>query len=156
MGCECPEPLERLNRFNPSDPVKSCMKCGRIISREWTSNDDTLAEFFDRLKECWPADPPRWFASFRRSCEVRERRGRVEYKHRHLSQDNAVEAMEEAADGALYAFFCILQDRREGSEEEWITALTAAKYFAEAYHQMTAMRDLVDADTPPGPVLDLP
>ena len=139
-GCNCEIPQNRDSRPGFA-PERSCVKCGRIIPDEYTSCDETVIEFFDRLTDTFPGEQPAWFSMFMGLCMERERDGRTLYGHRHMGKDNASEGMEEAADGALYAFFTILRNRRDGNEEEWGLALTAAKHFAEAYQALRLLRD---------------
>ncbi len=138
-GCECEVPKDKEDHQHPHRRPKSCVKCGKIIPEEWTSNDTTFEEFFQRLEEIYPGGPPSWFAVFKGICRARELRGREVFGHSHLARDNPGEAIEEAADGLLYAFFDILDSRRHREEEEWALALTAAHHFAQAYHALMLM-----------------
>lgn len=138
MPCECEVPRDKQSRPG-FQPEESCVKCGKIIPADWTSNDQTVEEFFGRLRDTFP-EAPEWLDEYERFTRAREAWGREHFGHRHLSRDNPLDGMEEAADGALYAFFDILQDRRAGDEEEWGLALTAAKHFAEAYHALKMLR----------------
>ncbi len=62
------------------------------------------------------------------------------FGHRHLARDNSREAQEEAADLANYAMFEILRERRNGEQEEWALALTAARHAYLAHQYATALR----------------
>ena len=118
--CLCPKPVESPN---PRD--LGCVKCGRVIAKEWTSNDTTMGRFFDRLASRWKI-PPEDFDSFRRHCLQRERQGRDIFGHSFLSRNNPKEAREEAVDFANYCVFDVLQSIRNGEDPEEDLALTAA------------------------------
>ncbi len=133
--CGCEKPIETVDPRWPG----SCVRCGNRIEPRWTSNDATVAEFFDRLEECFPGETPAWVQIFRRHCEARELAGRDTFGYEFLARNNPAEGLEEAADGANYAFFDILQSRRDGDEEEWALALTAAYHFAHAYRALGLM-----------------
>lgn len=127
--CLCPEPL-----VSPNPRDSGCGKCGRRLDSTWTSNDRTMAEFFDRLASRWPpGDEPPEFPIFRRHCLSRERAGRETFGLRFLSRNNPQEAREEAADLANYCAFDLLSSIRKGEELEEDEALTAAWHVFQAY-----------------------
>lgn len=138
--CSCEKPVPATNPRARG----ACVKCGRAISEEWTSNDETVRAWFDRLarsmfpaidRSTIPMDPPEWFQAFRAECEARERAGRPIFGHEYLRRKNPVEAQEEAADAALYFFFDVLVARRNGDDEQVDLALTGA-YHAAKMHEV--------------------
>lgn len=99
---------------------------------EWVSSDETFNEFFDRLAESVPGASD--FEAFRAQCAARERAGRQTFGVQYLDRRNAIEALEEAADGANYLFFHALQKVKQGRREEDIDSdLMAAYYFYKAW-----------------------
>lgn len=131
--CECPIPNPDTN---PRRQGK-CVRCGFVINPEWVSCDATIGEFFDRLAE-YPGLGN--ILRFRRQCEEREHAGRGLYGHRHLARDAVGEGLEEAADGANYAHFLILESRRAGVEEPTSAAFEAAWHFARAHAALLRAR----------------
>ena len=135
--CRCEEPRES------ADPRREglCEKCSLRLSPAWTSNDDTFAEFFDRLEATFPGyrsspdwEPPESFQMFRSQCQGREMAGRRTYGLRYLNRRNRKDAREEATDLALYMLFDSLREiRREGYDDDIDLALTAAWYAYKAY-----------------------
>jgi hypothetical protein len=73
-------------------------------------------------------------------CIQRERAGREEFGLAYLTRDNPAEAMEEAADGCIYAFLQVLCDVREGESEVDFDLLDAALHFSLAHQAMTRRR----------------
>lgn len=134
--CRCSVPVRYPQ---PSFP-NTCVRCGFHISPLWTSNDLTVGDFFNRLATVFPTKPPQWFHAFRSQCEARERAGRTRFGHSFLSRDNIEEAIEEAADLAIYAHLHILRACREQREDHRDLAMTAALKAAEAYHALTELR----------------
>lgn len=130
--CESPYPYPAPHRAH------ACASCGSLIPDEWRSNDATVKEFYDRLDEAIPFDPA--IQPLREQAEARELAGRETFGLRHLSRNNAVEATEEFADGAMYVVYEILNQRRRGEDEEWALALTAAYHAAKAHEAVRAMR----------------
>ncbi len=122
MSCACPIPRESVNpRTNGS-----CVACGKIIDPNWSSNDQTLGTFLDRLRDAFPGEPPEGFDLFRRHCEHRERAGRKTFGESFHGRDNLAEGLEELVDLVLYMHLDILKSRRAGGDEDWDTALSAA------------------------------
>lgn len=66
--------------------------------------------------------------------------GRDRFGFQYLRRDNAIEAMEEASDGALYMYLDGLQAIRDGVDEEKDVALTAAYHFAQAHRYCRLLR----------------
>lgn len=133
--CQCPKPTRKVK------PGKQdwCERCGSYIDPEWVSSDATLNAFFDRLRES-VSEPAPWLEPLRQFCQARERAGRDEFGFAYLDRDNPREAIEEAADGANYAFFEVLRNRRKGEDEQIDVALLAAYHFGKAYHALDEMR----------------
>lgn len=134
MSCTC-----RVPRPSPNPRSNdACVRCGRELDDAWRTSDETVSEFFDRLANAQVED----LESFRLHCAQRELAGREEFGYVYLSRNNPVEAMEEAADGALYSYFDTLVARREGDDtperESW--AYLAASHFARAHY---ALRRLI-------------
>lgn len=154
MGeCDCQVPTEHTR------PGR-CAVCGGEISAEWSSNAETVEEFYDRLEESMFAlgiinagQTPEWWQAFRTQAEVRELAGRKTFGHSFHGRDNPREATEEAADLGNYAMFSILASRRLGDPEEWELALTVAKHAALAHHYASALRSHrhEPISSPPGP-----
>lgn len=130
--CACPVPLETSNPRTKG----SCRKCGHILNPEWVSDDRQVAEFFARLTPVLGDEPT--FPHFRELCQRRERAGRDYFGFRYLDRDNVAEGAEEAADGANYAYFEMLQARRLGLDPEEDLLLSAAQHFALAYASLAA------------------
>ena len=139
--CECREP----NPYQHPEKGDTCVQCSGYISPRWTSNNQTVAAFFDRLEQSmFPVsldDLPDWWERFRMHCEARELAGRSRFRHSLCRRNNPGEGMEEAADGALYALFDCLVSRRAGEDEEIDIALTAAYHFAKAHEALSHLHD---------------
>jgi hypothetical protein len=142
--CRCPHPVG----FEVAHKADTCVKCGRFINPLWTSNDKTLAAFFDRLARSIfptndltgrPAVSEDWL-TFRRHVEARELEGRPKFGHRFLSRDNIWDAREEAADLALYALLDVLRARRDGTDEVLNHALNVAQKAFEGYSALSTIR----------------
>lgn len=148
--CTCESPSEHVN---PARKGK-CVRCDALLDCEWSSNDATVAAFFDRLATTFPSwpDVPPWFEAFRTQCEERERDGREEFGFAYVSRDNAGEALEEAADGGIYHHLEILRKLRNGQAEDIDVHLQAAYHFALA-HRYSRMAQ-AKARGNPGPGLD--
>ena len=149
--CECELPVPRGKTANRPHDDHWCVKCSHYINPDWTSNDETVREFYDRLEESIfplaartaPAATELLlsFRNFRRQAEVREMAGRSKWSTtHHLTYDNAREATEEAADLANYMMFSLLSARRNGDPEETELALTAAQHAFEAWRYALALR----------------
>lgn len=148
--CRCASPSFSPNpRDRSADGLDYCLSCSAHFDPDspWLSNNDTMAEFYDRLEESLiplavlsTVGPPEHLRGFRAHAENRELAGRKTFAHRHLSRNNAREAQEEAADGANYCLYALLASRRNDDPEEWEIALTAAKHFAEAWRYCEALR----------------
>jgi hypothetical protein len=160
VACVCAEPRDNINPRFPG----TCVKCSKkIVEPEYDSSDATLGAFFDRLAESsFPAYTatrerrhlPKWFLDFHRTCSGRERMGRKKFGHTYLRRNNPAEAMEEAADLAIYLFQETLRRRRLGEDEEADIALTgalhAAKGFETAQRMMThTFRSISSEDSDP-------
>lgn len=148
--CKCPIPNPRYKTPNRPNDHERCLRCGDWINPAWTSNDQTMAEFYDRLEEAifplgalrapTPNEELAAFREFRAQAEVREIVGRKKFGHRLHARDNPREASEEAADLANYMLFGLLVERRAGDREEWALALTAAKHAFLAWQNALALR----------------
>lgn len=143
--CSCVLPVESVNPRRPN----TCAACGLRISPEWSSTDENTREFFRRLGEgLFPYNrqtgelmADKWYVEFQAHCERRERAGREIFGLAFHRRDNPLEAMEEAADGAIYMLLDTLKQRREGRGDEDIDViLTAAKHFALAHKYLAALR----------------
>lgn len=82
---------------------------------------------------------PEVSTEFLEQCYAREVAGREYFGLKFLNRDNAPEGMEEAADGANYAFFEILKSRRENGPDKEDRALRAAYHFAMAWNELRQM-----------------
>lgn len=131
-ACPVPEPTTDLN----GSP--KCTRCGFALSTEWVSSDDKLDEFFEQLA-LWADNPS--LEQFRALCFAREKSGRHTFKLRYLGRDNVAEAMEEAADGAMYPYLETLKNRRAGLPEmDDVDLYHAAHSFALAYLHLARYR----------------
>lgn len=135
MSCLCPKPIQSLNTSRYGD---MCLKCAKRIVGDWVADDDTMGEFYDRLSEAMSYGldlaPDHPFEFFRRQCLNRERAGRTHPKGAfgYLDRNNASEGKEEAADGANYAAFEEMKQRRKGeAPSTWL--LVAAVKAAEMH-----------------------
>lgn len=148
--CKCQVPNPSYSTVNNPNDHERCLRCGDYINPDWTSNDDTMGEFYDRLEEAIfpfgvlraPA-PNNELSAFREFCDqaiVREIAGRKKFGHRMFGRDNPREAQEEAADLMNYMAFSLLKARREGDREEWALALTAAHHAFLAWQAAGALR----------------
>lgn len=130
--CECERPVESLDRRTSA----VCASCGRRFHPDWYADDWTVADFYDRLALAMWGEAS--FPHFRRLAEARERTGRPLFGLRYLQRDNIADAAEEAADGANYAMFELLQERRQGCDTADDLLLDAARHFALAYASLVA------------------
>lgn len=141
--CQCPKPVQSLNPDRHGD---MCLRCGRRIRGDWVADDDTVSGWFDSLAESMglglDLDPAHPYEFFRRHCQTREHTGRARFRLSYLDRDNAVEAMEEAADGGIY---CGLEEmrRRRADRGPSVHLKMAAMYFARAHECL--MRERQDA-----------
>ena len=125
--CPCEKPEPQINRPHV------CVKCGDSLPERWTTNDATLAQFFGRLEETFPAPPP-WFEKFKGQVLARERAGRSTFRQSFLARDNLAEGLEEAADLALYsALDHLVTIRKEGEDRDFDQVLTAAWHAAQSW-----------------------
>jgi hypothetical protein len=133
VTCQCSKPIQSLNRVRHGD---MCLRCGRQVTGDWVADDDTMGDFFDRLAEgmslALDLDPGHPFEFFRRHCLARERAGRERFRLQYLARENAIDAMEEAADLANYCSFGQMVHRRSGSHDS-VHLLMAAHFAAKAY-----------------------
>jgi hypothetical protein len=131
--CACPVPVQSLNRARHGDV---CLKCGRMARGDWIADDDTIPAWFDRLAESMnlplDQDPGHPFEFFRRHAVNRERAGRDRFRLSYLGRDNAVEGMEEAVDGSMYAALEDMRDKRAGRSPS-VHLLMAAMYAAKMH-----------------------
>lgn len=125
--CECSEPRETANPRKAG----SCVKCGKHFDPEWTSSDQTMTEFFNRLSSCRFLEES--FPAFRQMCERRERAGRDTFGFSYLVRDNLEEAREELSDAAVYMALDILKARHDGTDECADLALTVAYHASRAF-----------------------
>lgn len=133
--CSCPQPERK-----PQKP-DVCVRCGFYLNPRWMSNDATIQSFYDGVANGFSGGAPEWFDTFRLHCEQREYAGRKTFRESYLARDNVREGTEEAADGANYAFFKSLQEKRAGGDPQMDLALTAAQHFALAYKALAQMND---------------
>ena len=125
--CECPQPEPMVNK--PS----TCVRCGYHLPERWTTNDESVGQFFDRLEESFTAPPPS-FEKFRAHVLAREKAGRPTFRQSFLARQNIEEGLEEAADLALYSCLDhLVTIRREGEDRDFDAALTAAYHACLAY-----------------------
>jgi hypothetical protein len=107
-----------------------------MLDPEWVSSDRTIGKLFDRLAEALPpgeADSDEFYA-FRAQCEAREKAGRNTFGFRYLNRSNTTEALEEAADFALYLMLDSLREVRDnGSEEDMDLVLIGARHAYKAH-----------------------
>src|SRR5690348_6441337 len=138
MSCRCEVPRESPNPRSAG----SCMVCGKIIERAWTSNDETVKAFFDHLERTFPgSEPPPDFAPFRQQCEAREREGHSDFGHAFLGRDNCIAATEEAADFAIYMLLDTLKALREGgTDDDSALAMQGAIYAYKAHRTALQLR----------------
>ena len=129
--CKCAVPKPKVR------PGKAdwCERCGYFIHPRWSCNSKTMGEFFDRLASALVTRDDTW-ARFRIDVEAREFAGRRRFGQSFQSRNNINEAMEEAADGALYACLDTLVARRAGDDEHSDLALAAALHFYRAYETL--------------------
>lgn len=135
--CPCPRP------WPSAKDVETCRACGLWINPAWSSSDQSVKAFYDALERTVPSWPtvPQWLKDFRLHAEARERAGRPIFGQAALSRDNVADGHEEAADGANYAMYETLVAIRSGNDVELDLALSAAKHFAEAYNDLTKLRE---------------
>lgn len=123
-GCNCdypePHPNHRYER--------SCRHCSKLLPTNIQSNDQTVKEFFGYLEQL-----PDVSEAFIAQCLIRERSGRDTFGNSFLKRDNAMEACEEMADGAIYAHLEVLEARHSGEDEDLALALEAAHTCAKAH-----------------------
>lgn len=125
--CECPAPGVSLDPRHEG----TCQRCGHRFDPEWLADDETVAEFYDRLALSLPGEPT--FPHFRALATVRERSGRPIFGLAYLTRDNVAEGAEEAADGANYALLEGLRMKRAGIDPADDLLLSAARHFALGY-----------------------
>lgn len=130
--CDCDSPVESMDRRTSG----VCASCSRSFAPEWYADDRTVREFYDRLALAMGGEPS--FPYFRQLAEAREKTGRPLFGLRYLSRDNVADAAEEAADGANYALFELLQSRRRGLDPADDLIFDAARHFALAYAALAA------------------
>ena len=92
------------------------------------SSDKNFESFFRWLLEIPGVD-----SDFIPYCKSRENFGRERYGLAYLTKDGPREAMEEAADLAIYCYLHLLRAKRDGTPEEKEKALEAATYAAKAW-----------------------
>lgn len=85
-------------------------------------------EYLDQLGEA--PTVPDYFVD---QCRLRQRRGNGVFGNRYIFRHNAVEGMEEAADGANYAIFESLKRGYEGRDDKRALCLEIAHTFAKAH-----------------------
>lgn len=123
----CTRPNPKVNKPD------TCVQCNGLISDEWSSNDQTVHEFFKRLGDSIPAKGDAW-QRFVIDCEAREFAGRKSFGFTYLERDNLREAREEACDLALYLMLDALKMVREGrAEEDFGLVLQIAFHAFQAY-----------------------
>ena len=151
--CRCPKPVPHPKPGREN----TCVKCGFWINPEWSSNDENLSAFLERLAESqffYDADgqllTPPWWDAFVAHVFARERLGRTKFGYQYLQRNNPAEATEEAVDGAMYMYLYALQKRRAGQDEQADTALTAAYHFAQAHRFARMLLSKEAGSTGPG------
>lgn len=129
--CRCDIPQQDGDRL-------FCRTCQQPISETWASTDSNIKAFFDELSEVPGIDP-----AFVRVCIDREKEGRSEYGMRYLgsNRSNPMEAVEEAADLAIYSYLHLLKCERDGTPEKREYAITAAYHAAMAYSALMSLRN---------------
>lgn len=98
------------------------------------SSDENFQSFFRWLLEIPGVEP-----DFVPYCENRERFGRDRYGLAYLTKDGPREAMEEAADLAIYCYLHLLRAKRDGTPQEKEKALEAATHAAKAWSVLRRM-----------------
>lgn len=143
--CECRIPIAHPSPYKKH----TCVKCGFWINPRWTSNDETVARFYDSLARAqFHRDKltkrlliPDDFTVFRAEAEARERAGRDYFGLRFLGRENTRDAREEAGDGANYFLFDHLQYIRHHDEDEDIDeVLTGAYHAYKTYESARRLR----------------
>jgi len=133
--CQCHEPTPK-----PQKPGV-CVQCGAAIEGDWVCDDRQVGEFFGRLADTFPGNPPPELEEFRIATEARERAGRgifgFEYVHKNLVRNGR----EECSDAFLYAVLECLQDRRKGIEPQEDIALMIGHHAVEIWRLFGRMRD---------------
>jgi hypothetical protein len=139
-----------MGYFEPDTGRTMCADCKKRVRQAAVADDRRISLFFDRLQESlFRFDrvsgellaPDTWFA-FREQCQARERRGRDVFGLRYLSadRDNPAEGLEEACDGAMYAYLDTLKSAHLGRDDADVhLALIAAQ---RAYQLYEALLDL--------------
>lgn len=98
------------------------------------STDENFQSFFRWLLEIPGIDP-----DFIPYCLRRERYGRDRYGLAYLGKDGPREAMEEAADLAIYCYLHLLRSKRDGTPQEKEKALEASVHAAKAWAILRGM-----------------
>lgn len=98
------------------------------------SSDENFESFFR-----WLLEVPGVDGDFLPYCLNREREGRQMYGLAYLTKDGPREAMEEAADLAIYCYLHLLRAKRDGTPQEKEKALEAATYAAKAWAVLRRM-----------------
>lgn len=130
--CGCESPVESMDRRTSG----VCAACSKPFGPDWYADDRVVKEFYDRLGLAMGGEPS--YPHFRLLAEAREKTGRPLFGLRYLKRDNVRDAAEEAADGANYALFEQLQQRRRGVDTADDLILDAARHFALAYAALAA------------------
>lgn len=120
MSCSCTPPHPGPERPGHSSH-KSCLTCGRKIDERLLEPSPFISDFFGHVEASIPSvegEPEQTWQAFRRHCELREQAGRPTFGYRFTAKDNAAEALEEAADLALYMALEQLKLLYLGNEEE--------------------------------------
>lgn len=95
------------------------------------------AEYDDYLDQLAAAPTvPDYFVT---QCRERQRRGNGIFGNRYIFRPNAVEGMEEAADGANYAIFESLKRGHEGRDDKRALCLEIAHTFAKAHRLLAQL-----------------
>lgn len=133
--CKCERPVES------PDPrrLDTCSACGHSFDPAWYANDAAVREFYDRLALAMGGEPS--FPYFRQLAEAREQAGRPLFGLRYLTRDNVMDGAEEAADGANYALFEMLQQRHHGNDPADDLIYDAARHFALAFAALAQAQD---------------
>lgn len=130
MSCPCPRPLMTPN----PRCAGNCVKCGKRIEGDWVVTTESMDTLHALLVEGRPIPD---YETFRAHAAAREYAGRQKFGYQYLSRDNAADGLEEAADGANYAFFELHKmHRTEYDQDSAALLLDAAYHFAQAHHSL--------------------
>jgi len=133
-GCNCNVPRPGTPTENRPHQDTVCRVCGKWISPGVVSSDENFQGFFS-----WLLELPGIDQNFVPYCREREKQGREQYGLAYLAKDGPREAMEEAADLAIYCYLHLLKAKRDGTPQETEKALQAATHAAKAWSVLKGM-----------------